>query len=66
MYLQYILLCLQYIKRLKIQILGVRQQMFAFGGGPKTMVSGTKWVAVARHRLILWENGATGSRIITK
>ncbi len=26
----------------------------------------SKWVAVARHGLILWENGATGLRIILK
>ena len=32
----------------------------AFLGGSKIMVLGTKWVAVARHGLILWENGATG------
>ena len=27
---------------------------------------GMKWVAVARHGLVLWENGATGLRIIFK
>ena len=27
---------------------------------------GTKWVAVAHHGLILWESGATGSKIIFK
>ena len=38
----------------------------AFLGGSKNMVSGTKWVTMGRHGLILWENGATGSRIIIK
>ena len=33
--------------------------MFAFPGDPKMMGSGTKWVAVARHGLKLWENDAT-------
>ena len=40
--------------------------MMAFWGGPKIVVLGTKWVAVARHGLILWENGATGPRSIIK
>ena len=30
------------------------------------MLWGTKWVAMARHRLILWENGATSLGIILK
>ena len=30
------------------------------------IISGLKWVAVARHRLILWENDATGSRKVFK
>ena len=30
------------------------------------VVSGTNVVAMARHGLILWENGATGLRIIFK
>ena len=64
--LQHIFLCLQYIQGPKIQILGARQQLFTFSGSRKVMVLGTKWVAVARHGLILWENGATGSRIIIK
>ncbi len=40
--------------------------MFMFLGCPKIIVLGTKWVAVARHGLILWENGATELRIILK
>ena len=31
-----------------------------------TRLSGMKWVAVARHRLILWENEATSLGIIFK
>ena len=31
-----------------------------------TRLLGTKWVAVARHGLILWENEATSLRIIFK
>ena len=30
------------------------------------MLLGTKWVGVAHHGLILWENGATGLKIILK
>ena len=34
--------------------------------GWKFTKSGLKWVAVARHGLILWENDATGFNIIFK
>ena len=30
------------------------------------IISGLKWVAVARHGLILWENDATGSRKVSR
>ena len=30
------------------------------------MLLGTKWVAMARHGLILWENEATGSRKVSQ
>ena len=32
----------------------------------KIVVLGMKWVAMARHWLILWENEATGSRRVSK
>ena len=35
-------------------------------GRPKMTVSDPKWVAVNSNRLRLWENDATGSRIIIK
>ena len=60
LYLQHIFLSLQYIQGPKIQNLGAQQQLFTFSGSRKVMVLGTKWVAVARHGLILCENGATG------
>ena len=66
LHLQRIFLCLQCIQGPKIQILGARQQLFTFSGSGKVMVLGTKWVAVARHGLILWENEATGSRKLSK
>ena len=40
--------------------------MFMCTECPKIILLGIKWVAVARHGLILWENGATGLRIILK
>ena len=40
--------------------------MYAIINPGETPTSGLKWVAVARHGLILWENDATGSRKVFK
>ena len=42
----------------RLKILGIYSKILVLHFGK----SGLKWVAVARHGLILWENDATGSR----
>ena len=66
LYLQYIIFYLQYIRGPTNQISCVQITDVYVYGISKNILLGMKWVAVARHGLILWENGATGPNIILK
>ena len=60
------ILYLQYIGSLKFRFCRSGLCVLVVGGRPKLIVSGMKWVAVARNELILWENEATPPNIILK
>ena len=60
------ILYLQYMYYLKLRFYRRGLCVLVVGERRKFIVLGMKWVVVARNELILWENGATGPKIILK